>query len=96
LDCLSCGKSQDVFNDNDDNSVNLLGDVVTNEDLLVVEEHAIDRLDGVLGSLRSLVVDEAVTLGVALLIDSDLAGENITKCDERIVERLWNRKNSKG
>jgi len=61
---------------------------MTNEDLLVVEEHAIDRLDGVLSSLSGLVVDEAVTLGVALLIDGDFAGENITKRDERIVERL--------
>ena len=72
----------------DDDSANLLGDVVTNEDLLVVEEHAIDRLDCVLGSLRGFIVDEAVTLGVALLIDGDLAGENITKCDKRIVECL--------
>lgn len=88
MDCLSCGKGQGVFNDNGEDSVNLLGDVVTNEDLLVVEEHAIDRLDGVLGSLSGFIVDEAVTLGVALLIDGDLAGENITKRDKRIVERL--------
>jgi hypothetical protein len=88
LDCLSCGKGQGVFNDNDDDSVNLLGDVVTNEDLLVVEEHAIDCLDGILSSLSGFIVDEAVTLGVALLIDGDLAGENITERDECIVERL--------
>ncbi len=88
MDCLSCGKNQGVFNDNNDDNANLLGDVVTNEDLLVVEEHAIDRLNRVLGSLRGFIVDEAVTLGVALLIDGDLAGENITKRDERIVERL--------
>lgn len=88
MDCLSCVKDQDVFNDNNDDIINLLGDMVTNEDLLVVEEHAIDRLDGVLGSLSGFIVDEAVTLGVALLIDGDLAGQNITKRDERIVERL--------
>ena len=81
-------KKFSVFNDNDDDNVNLLGDVVTNEDLLVVEEHAINRLNGVLGSLSGFIVDEAITLGVALLIDGDLAGENITKRDERIVERL--------
>lgn len=61
---------------------------MANEDLLVVEQHAIDCLDGVLGSLSGFVVDEAVTLRVALLIDGDLAGENITKRDESIVERL--------
>lgn len=81
-------KNQGVFSDNDDDNANLLGDVVTNKDLLVVEEHTIDRLDGVLGSLSGFIVDEAITLGVALLIDGDLARENIAKRDERIVERL--------
>lgn len=81
-------RNQGVFSDNDDDNANLLGDVVTNKDLLVVEEHTIDRLDGVLGSLSGFIVDEAITLGVALLIDGDLARENIAKRDERIVERL--------
>jgi hypothetical protein len=88
LDCLSCGKGQGVFNDNCGDRINLFRDVGTDEDLLVVEEHAIDRLDGVLGSLRGLVVDESITLGVALLIDGDLAGENISERHESIVERL--------
>ena len=62
--------------------------MVANEDFLIVEQHTIDCLDRVLGSLRGLVVNEAITLGVALLIDGDLAGENITKRDESIMERL--------
>jgi len=85
-----------VFDDNEGDGVNLLGDVVTNEDFLVVEEHAIDRLDGVLSSLGGFVVDETVTPGAALLIDGDLAGEDITKSDESIVERLGTENNQYG
>ena len=61
---------------------------MANEDLLVIEQHAIDCFDRVLGSLSGLVVNETVTLRVPLLIDGDLAGENITKRDKSIVESL--------
>ena len=56
--------------------------------LLVVEQHAIDGLDGVLGCLGSLVVDEAVAFGVAVLVGSDLAREDVTERRKRFVQGL--------
>ena len=56
--------------------------------LLVVEQHAIDGLDGVLGRLGSLVVDEAVALGVAMLVSCDLAREDVTERRKRVVQGL--------
>ena len=66
----------------------LLGDVVADEDLLVVQQHTVNVLDGVVGSLGGLVVDETVTLGVGELILSDLAAENVTEGSEGVVESL--------
>lgn len=45
-------------------------------------------LDGVVGSLGGLVVDETVTLGVGELILSDLAAENVTEGSKGVVESL--------
>ena len=42
-------------------------------DFLVVEQHAIDRLDSVFGSLGSLVMDEPVTFRKPVLVRSDFA-----------------------
>ncbi len=42
-------------------------------DLLVVQQHAVDSLDGGLGGLGSLIVDETVALGTAVLVGGDLA-----------------------
>ncbi len=47
--------------------------MVADVDLLVVEQHAVDGLDGTLGSLSSFVVDEAIALGSALIVGCDLA-----------------------
>ena len=47
---------------------------MTNVNLLVVQEHAVDSLDGALSSLRGLVVDKAVALGATLFIGGNLAG----------------------
>ena len=56
--------------------------------LLVVEQHAIDSLDGSLGSLSGLVVDETVTLRTAMFIGGDLAGEDVAESRERVVQSL--------
>ncbi len=66
----------------------LAGDVVPNVDLFVVEQHAVDSLDGVVGGLASLVVHEAVALGATVLISSNLAGQNVAEGSERVVESL--------
>jgi len=66
----------------------LLGDVVTDEDLLVVKKHAINVLDSLVGGLGGLVVDETVALGVAELILGDLAAENVTEGSKGVVQSL--------
>ena len=57
-------------------------------DLLVVEQHTVDGLDGSLGSLSSLVVDETVTLRAAVLIGGDLARKDSAESGKGVVEGL--------
>lgn len=65
----------------------LLGDVVTDKDLLVVQQHAVDVLDGVLSGLVGLVVNETVSLGGTLL-GGDLAGQDVAEGREGVVKSL--------
>ena len=64
-------------------------DVKANINLLVIEQHSIDVLDGMLSCLGSLVVDEAVSSGSTLLICSNLARQDIAEGGESIVESLY-------
>ena len=66
----------------------LLGDVVTDKDLLLVQKHAVDHLDGLVGGLGSLVVDETVALGVGVLVLGDLAAENVAEGGKGVVKSL--------
>ena len=66
----------------------LAGDVVAHIDLLVVQEHAIDGLNGGLGGFGGLVVDETVTLRAALLVRGDLARQNVSERSERVMKGL--------
>jgi hypothetical protein len=66
----------------------LLGDVVADINLLLVEKHAVDVLDGLGGSLISLVVNETIALGVTILVLGDLAAQNVTKSSKGVVESL--------
>lgn len=66
----------------------LLGDVVADEDLLLVQEHAVDHLDGLVGGLGGLVVDETVALGVGVLVLGDLAAENVAEGSKGVVKGL--------
>ena len=63
-------------------------DVEDNEDLLLVQEHAVNLGDGELGSLGSLEVNEAETAGGGALVDHDLAGEDVAEGAESVVEGL--------
>lgn len=66
----------------------LLGDVVADVDLLLVQQHAVDVLDGLGSGLVGLVVDETVALGVAVLILSNLAAEDVAKGGKGVVQGL--------
>src|SRR2546429_372249 len=62
--------------------------MVTDVDLLLVQQHAVDMLDRVVGSFGSLVMYKAVTLGVTLIVLGDLATQNVAKRRKGIVQRL--------
>jgi hypothetical protein len=66
----------------------LLADVVSDVDLLVVEQHVVDGLDGGVGGLGRLVVDESVSPGSTVLVNGDLAGKDVAEGDESVVEGL--------
>jgi len=47
--------------------------MMPNVDLLIIEKHSINSLDGGLGGLSSLIMNIAIATGAALFIGSDLA-----------------------
>jgi hypothetical protein len=59
-----------------------------NVDLLVVEQHTVDRFYGVISGLRGLVVDETISLRATVFVCSDLARQDITKGRESVMESL--------
>lgn len=67
----------------------LLADVVSDVDLLVVEQHIVDGLDGGVGGFGRLVVDESVSPGSTVLVNGDLAGEDVAEGGESVVEGLF-------
>jgi hypothetical protein len=66
----------------------LLSDVMSDIDLLVVEQHAVDSLDGGNSSLASRIVDKGETSRLASLVETDLARKNVTKGGKGVVESL--------
>lgn len=62
--------------------------MVADVHLLVVEQHTVDGLDSSLGGLSGLVVDETVAFRAAVLVGSDLAGQDVAESGERVVEGL--------
>ena len=69
-------------------ATNLLGDVVADVDFLVVQQHAVDRLDSGVGGSSGFVVNETVALGAAVLVGGNLAGENVTECRKGVMKGL--------
>ena len=57
-------------------------------DLLVVEQHVVHVLDGRLGRLIGLEVHEAVAARVRVLVDHDLARQDVAERGEGVVESL--------
>ena len=65
--------------------------MVPDEDLLVVQQHAVDRLDGGVSGIGSFVVNETIATRTTILISCNLARENVAKGCEGVVKRLYNR-----
>ena len=66
----------------------LLGHVVPDVNLLVVQQHTVDGLDSGLCSLGGVVVNETVTLGASAFVCCDLAREYITEGGESVMKSL--------
>lgn len=66
----------------------LLGDMVADVDLLFVQKHAIDVLDGLLSSLVGLIMNKSVTLGVTVLVLGHLAAQNVAEGSKGVMESL--------
>ena len=59
-----------------------------NKHLLVIEQHAIHGTDGGLRRLRSLIMDKAISFGIAVLICGNFAREYGTEGGEGVVKSL--------
>ena len=66
----------------------LAGDESADEDFLLVQQHAVDLLDGVHGGLFGLEMDESVSLAGAVTVLSDLAGQDVSEGREGVVHSL--------
>jgi len=64
------------------------GNVVTDKDLLLVKEHSIHGVDGQAGRLRVFKVDETETTRVSILINHDLARQDVSKVREGVMKSL--------
>lgn len=64
------------------------GDVDTDEDDLVVEQHAVDASNRSLCCLSSVIVDKTVSERVALRVGGDFARKNVTECSKSVVKSL--------
>ena len=56
--------------------------------LLVVQKHTVDGLNGSLRSFSGFIVDEAIALGPTLFVGRNLARQNVAEGNERIVKSL--------
>jgi hypothetical protein len=74
----------------------LARNVVSNKDLLVVQQHTIDSFDCGLGSFCCLIVNEPVSTRVTSLISSNFAREDISERDKRVVKSLYHRPGQMG
>ncbi|KAH3665483.1 hypothetical protein OGAPHI_003668 [Ogataea philodendri] len=66
----------------------LFSKVVSNVNLVVVQKHTVNVLNGSLSGLGVLVVDETKTLGVSVLVSGDLTRQDLTESREGVVQSL--------
>jgi hypothetical protein len=57
----------------------LARDVMTNKNLLIIQQHAIDGLDRIFSSLGGLVVNESVASGPVVFVRGDLARKHVSE-----------------
>mmetsp|Transcript_23249 Transcript_23249/g.32848 ORF Transcript_23249/g.32848 Transcript_23249/m.32848 type:complete len:336 (-) Transcript_23249:11-1018(-) len=70
------------------NSAFLLGFEGLNADFLAGNHLAVNTLDGALGSLFTLVMDKAISKRLAFAVNTHLAGKNVAKHRESVVQTL--------
>lgn len=69
-------------------NTDLARNVMSDINLLVIEKHAIDSLDGAISSFGGLVMNESISLGATMFVCSNFAGQHIAKGGESIMESL--------
>jgi hypothetical protein len=52
---------------------------MTNKNLLIIQQHAIDGLDRIFGSLGSLVVNESVDSGLVMFVSSNFSRKHVSE-----------------
>ena len=66
----------------------LARDVVADVDLFVVQQHAINTLDGSLSRIGGFVMNETIALRATMLVSGNLARQDIPEGGESIMEGL--------
>ena len=69
---------------------NLTRDVMSNVHLLIIEQHAINSLDSAIGGLGTIIVNESISLRIAMLIGGNLARENGAESSKSVMKSLNN------
>jgi hypothetical protein len=62
--------------------------VQTNENLLIVEQHAINSFDSSISRFSGFVVHKSVALGVSSLVGGNFTRKDIPEGNERIMKGL--------
>jgi hypothetical protein len=66
----------------------LTGDVKSDIDFPIVEQHTVDCLDGVLSGFGSLVMNKTVSFGGTMFIGGNFARQNVPERSEGIMKGL--------
>jgi hypothetical protein len=65
-----------------------ISEVMDYSHLLLVHEHPVDFLDGLVGGLLRLKLDKPVAFGLARAVGGNLAGQDVAESGESIMEGL--------
>lgn len=62
--------------------------MIADIDLLIFQQHTVDSLDGALGGLSGLVLNETISLRATLFIGSHLARKNVAESGKCVMKSL--------
>jgi len=62
--------------------------MMANINLLVIEKHAVDSLDRIIGRLSSFIMDKTIAFGATLLVGGNFAREDVAKGSKSVMQCL--------